>query len=47
MYYDCFCLVFLAIALSNPFALSLQNSNSFGGDFIHLNNCELPIGVCF
>ena len=47
MYYDCFSLVFLAMTLSNPFALSLQHSNSFEGDFIHLNNGKFPIGVCF
>ena len=47
MYYDCFSLVFLAMALSNPFTVSLQYSNSFAGDFIHLNNGRLPIGVCF
>ena len=44
--YGCFSLFFFAIALSNPFALSLRNSNSFSGDFIHPNR-EFPIGACF
>lgn len=45
VHYDCFSLTFLTIALSNPFALSLRNSDSFSGDFVHLS-LEFPIGPC-